>query len=83
MLGRYLITALSLMTLLLLFLVVVVPATAGFGRIFTLSATVKLTGLLAPVAATAHLGFSLPVLPSSLNLARVTSLSGAQISAFA
>jgi hypothetical protein len=70
------------MTLLLLILVVVVPATASFGGAFTVSATV-LTDLLAPVAATARLGFSLAVQPSSLNVARVTSSRDAQISAFA
>ena len=82
-LGSYLFTALSPMALLLLILVATLRATASFGCVFTVSATVRLTELLAPVAATAHLGLSFPVLPSSLIVARVTRSRGAQISAFA
>ena len=83
MLGRYLITALSQMALLLLILVAMVRATARFGCVFMISATVRVTELLAPIAATAHLGFSFPVLPPSLIVARVTPSRCAQISAFA
>jgi hypothetical protein len=82
-LCSYLFTALSPMALLLLILVAVLRATASFGCVFTVSATLRLTKLLAPVAATAHLGFSFPVLPSSRIVARVTPSRGAQISAFA
>jgi hypothetical protein len=66
--------ALSLMRLLLLILVVEVLATASFGGAFTVSATV-LTDLLAPVAATARLGFSVAVLPSGHGLRRTGSRS--------
>ena len=80
---RYLFTALSQMALLLLILVAMVRSAVCFDCVFTVSATTGLTEFLAAVAAATHPGFSFPVLPSSLIVARVTSSRGAQISAFA